>query len=730
MILTEKKNKRVDSGMESQDFQIQASSKAFEILSSGLYNNRERAVLRELMCNAYDAHVAANKKSVPFEVQLPTTLEPTLTIKDYGTGLSEEEVYELYTTYFSSNKTDSNMFVGALGLGSKSPFSVADQFTIKSRYNSTETTYLCFISEEGIPQVSKVFENETEEQNGMTIQVSIDKDYISKFKDEYKSVVKPFAIEPRVTGIKDEDIVLYKNTETTLEGKGWKWVHKNGFSRDDLSVIQGNVEYPLVIENLNIDSGIKKFYNSLLRRYQDKILIYFPLGTLNVAANREELSLDDKTVKNIEKRLVIVRDEIKENAITKVNTIENDFEIASYYNTFGHSMREIIGGIEWKGVNVEEVLLGKRIEEKHKGKIIKFSPSNRGNGVSREECIYRMPVSGDMRVFYYDYDRGKNKGIPKIKNAIRTGQFKRAILVYDLSILQEQYYGTIQYTNLSEFEGPAVNTRNTSQNQNRIPEMKVFRSFNYGFYTNKDYYSENFYNMLNHSKKKVICIVSGGNKRVMVNGTAIHEDEITSIIHRMFKRYKPFYKHTYIPIMYKVSKPESRTEEFNTHPQIVKFDDVFEYMLHKETQNAIKPYVFSTLLSRLRGNNFSDFTHHFGNSIGLDTANIYDKNSPIVKLLNIYKLINENMVSSISERKRIGYQEDLIRIGRLLKYRKASEIENIRQSIKTDYVMKKINEVYKHYPLLRHVREYSFSTDSREELIKNLENYINLIDKN
>jgi hypothetical protein len=69
---------------ETGEFRIRNSSKAFGILSSGLYSNKIKAIIRELSCNAVDSHVAADKKDVPFTIHLPTKLEPWFSIRDYG----------------------------------------------------------------------------------------------------------------------------------------------------------------------------------------------------------------------------------------------------------------------------------------------------------------------------------------------------------------------------------------------------------------------------------------------------------------------------------------------------------------------------------------------------------------------------------------------------------------------------------------------------------------------
>lgn len=64
------------------------------ILSSGLYSNKIRAVIRELSCNAVDAHTSAGNKN-PIEVKLPNALDKQFYVKDFGTGLTHDQVMKL-----------------------------------------------------------------------------------------------------------------------------------------------------------------------------------------------------------------------------------------------------------------------------------------------------------------------------------------------------------------------------------------------------------------------------------------------------------------------------------------------------------------------------------------------------------------------------------------------------------------------------------------------------------
>jgi len=103
------------------EFKIKQTAKSFEILSGGLYSDAILAVIRELSCNAWDSHVEADKGTVPFKIHLPNQLEPFLSIRDFGLGLCEDDVLNLYTTYFESTKTNSNDYIGCLLYTSPSP---------------------------------------------------------------------------------------------------------------------------------------------------------------------------------------------------------------------------------------------------------------------------------------------------------------------------------------------------------------------------------------------------------------------------------------------------------------------------------------------------------------------------------------------------------------------------------------------------------------------------------
>jgi len=103
-------------------YSIKDSSKIFSILRSNIYSDKMLAVVREYSTNGWDGHILAGTPDRPLKVTLPTALAPVFKVRDFGVGLSEESVLNIYTTYGESTKESSNDFNGTFGLGSKSAF--------------------------------------------------------------------------------------------------------------------------------------------------------------------------------------------------------------------------------------------------------------------------------------------------------------------------------------------------------------------------------------------------------------------------------------------------------------------------------------------------------------------------------------------------------------------------------------------------------------------------------
>jgi hypothetical protein len=282
---------------EIGEFRIRNSAKAFNILSSGLYANKIRAIIRELSCNAVDSHTAAGKQSTPFDVHLPNTLEPHFSIRDYGTGLTHEQVTQIYTTYFESTKTESNEFIGALGLGSKSPFSYTDNFTVTAIKDGKKGIYSAFINGSGVPSIALMMQEETTEPSGVEVKFSVnDRWDFDKFRSEASHVYRYFTLRPVVSGASGFEFrdIAYKEKDI-VPGV-------NQMDSGSSVAVMGNIAYPIDVPNMNENLG------ELAQLLRCSLEIRFEIGDLDFQASREGLSYIPQTIEAIKARLQEVND--------------------------------------------------------------------------------------------------------------------------------------------------------------------------------------------------------------------------------------------------------------------------------------------------------------------------------------------------------------------------------------------------------------------------------------
>lgn len=307
---------------EIGEFRIRNSAKAFSILSSGLYANKVRAIVRELSCNATDSHVAAGRAEVPFDVHLPNSLEPHFSIRDYGTGLSHDQVTQIYTTYFESTKTNSNEFIGALGLGSKSPFSYTDNFTVTAIKDGKKGIYSAFINGDGVPSIALMMQEETDEQSGVEVKFSVNERWdFDKFYQEARNVYTYFAVRPNVSGYSDFKFIdIAYDSRDIIPG-----AHsiKGGYAS---IAVMGNIAYPIQIpqSDKSLDA-VRSMLNCGLE-------LHFNIGELDFQASREGLSYIPQTIASIKEKLEAVNAELTNHIKTEADLIPNLWERAEFLN--------------------------------------------------------------------------------------------------------------------------------------------------------------------------------------------------------------------------------------------------------------------------------------------------------------------------------------------------------------------------------------------------------------
>lgn len=345
---------------QSQDFKSysfgikeEGISHIFNVLRNQLYSDKILAVIREYSCNAVDAHVEVGKKEEPIVVTLPTKLSLEFKVRDFGRGLTETEIGEVYAMYGESTKRGTNEQIGQLGLGCKSAFSYGDNFIINSYVGGTKTSYNAFIDPSQVGRISKLSEEKSKGKSGIEIVIPVKLDDVDEFYHKAVGLFKYFKVIPTIKGAGGRTLNSDLNDETVIfssDSGDWKLVQGQSVA------IMGNISYELDSSALNLswssrnskEEGLYELVNSGVR-------LTFNIGELDIAASREALQYTDGTKKAILKRL--------SDCISKIPTVlEKRFEDCDtlwdaklLYNTafshggFGHHIRKIVEkkGIKW-----------------------------------------------------------------------------------------------------------------------------------------------------------------------------------------------------------------------------------------------------------------------------------------------------------------------------------------------------------------------------------------------
>lgn len=333
-------------------FDIDEAGKAhiFNILRNSLYTDKPRAVIREYSTNAADAHVEANCSQRPIEITLPNSLEPILKIRDFGLGLSEKGIQEVYCKYGASTKRGSNAFTGQLGLGCKSGFAYGENFVIVSYHQGKKTIYNAYLDASQIGRIATLISEDSAEENGVEIQIPVKKEDIGTFSSIARTLFSYFKVAPIVKGI--SGFAIERPAASSIFGSDW---YLRAGSTGAVAVM-GNIGYPISQSSLCL-SGTDIW----MAQYISKALVVdFPIGVLEIAANREGLQYTALTIKSIKDKLALIKAEIEATLGKEVLSAKTLHEAKSIFKKlygYGsplHSLNVMAGTVTFNGKAVND----------------------------------------------------------------------------------------------------------------------------------------------------------------------------------------------------------------------------------------------------------------------------------------------------------------------------------------------------------------------------------------
>lgn len=283
----------VIGGAKAQAFRMAETAEFFTVLSDTLYSNKKLAVVREVICNAWDAHIKAGKKDMPVRITLN---DKELVIEDQGPGIPEDAIVDIYCTYGKSTKVQDDDQTGGFGLGSKAPFAYTSHFTVTNRHRGFRTIYAVSRGSTqtgGKPDIRQMV-RVPDDTTGVTVTIPLVSDSDRRdFEALVKTVVKQGDINATLNG---EKLGILDLSLTDKIGFTLAYCALQG---GRFFVRYGSVIYPIDMTHQDLKhlDPLRVFSSSSCRGVQ--MIFRAPPNSIGVTPSRESLSYTERTIDTI-----------------------------------------------------------------------------------------------------------------------------------------------------------------------------------------------------------------------------------------------------------------------------------------------------------------------------------------------------------------------------------------------------------------------------------------------
>jgi len=315
-------NTVTSSGVKAEaNFGLEFNSKIARMLSEQIYSDPILAVVREYLCNAFDAHTMVGKPD-PVKCTLPNALAPYWAVRDFGPGLSQEQIMGtpenprgLFNTYGKSGKDDSNLAIGGFGVGSKAGFAYCKQgsaFTVTSWHKGVKKVYTAHMDTNGIPNIALMAEIASIEPTGIEIKIPVDTKDMGAFINKTKQVCQWVPVRPTFNGAE----IKFEDYKVKLAGNGWR-VHEYLNTYISPSIVMGGICYYIDRNHFTGDAS------ALLRH---SVQFDVPIGAVELSISRESLNYDAGTIAYITERCEKAIEEFKASLKARMATAKTLWE--------------------------------------------------------------------------------------------------------------------------------------------------------------------------------------------------------------------------------------------------------------------------------------------------------------------------------------------------------------------------------------------------------------------
>jgi hypothetical protein len=293
---------------KSQNFGFGDPRVIMQILRHKMYSNPIRAICQEIMSNSRDANREAGRGDVPVIVHLPNDWDDNIKFEDNGIGVSPDRMNTVFAFYGASTKRGDNLQTGGFGLGAKTPFAYTDTFTILTTTEDesgvvTQRTYIAYLDDSELGAISLAQETVMPPgtPTGTIISLAVESKDIKTFKTWVKRSGNFWKVLPEIKGDAsfnwEEDCLAAWN-----EGDEKSWsLAKTGVPRIIIDGIPYEINLDMIYPELAALQSWKResSYTDIQKVLTAPVRLYFPVGELALAANRESLEYNPKTIAKV-----------------------------------------------------------------------------------------------------------------------------------------------------------------------------------------------------------------------------------------------------------------------------------------------------------------------------------------------------------------------------------------------------------------------------------------------
>lgn len=325
------------------------AAKIFKVLTDSLYSAGASAMARELISNALDE---APHASGPLEIAMPTRLNPVFTIRDHGRGMSHDFVMNRAFSLGDSTKDGrgrndgaradcADGTIGGFGLGLKTPFILADQFTITVYRGDHAQTYV-IDKPEGLPRVqtSAVMRRDLDTpETGTEITVSCP---VSRVDELRAGIIRTLQFLPASA---------YKISGGNVHMSPIEWRYQSpaySITRDSREsfILLGPIAYPI---------DWRAIGERAHGRYS--LAFHLPAGALEVTGSREAIKWTPRSVQIVNAAIDAAMADMQARVQSQFVSVQTVYDALIMRHKLDFECNLSGGGIKWHGVE-----LGRRLQ--------------------------------------------------------------------------------------------------------------------------------------------------------------------------------------------------------------------------------------------------------------------------------------------------------------------------------------------------------------------------------